>query len=293
MNTRDLTLFRAVVKYKNYTYVAEKFAVSQPAVTQAVKRLEKEFDAQLVKQDHAHQQMLITEAGQLLYKNSQVMNDSLELTHREIEATKQPRIRFGLPPIIGVHFFPQIAKHLLAWGWIKQIDVVEQGSAQLLADLAKGKLDLALVASAHPLHLRNLQATALGSRPFEVIVSDENPLAHRDKISFQELSDQKFIGLNNGFIHPKAFQDYCQAAGVKPEIIYETADIAWLKSIVRANLGLGFLVKDAILPNEGLVGLKIDDPLREEFHVSVVYRKTAKLSHHEAILLQILLKIKV
>ena len=293
MNTRDLALFRAVVKYKNYTYVAEKFAVSQPAVTQAVKRLEKEFDAQLVQQDHAHQQMLITESGQLLYRNSQVMSDSLELTHREIEAAKQPKIRFGLPPILGALFFPQVARHLLAWGWLKQLKVVEEGSAQVLNDLAKGKLDIALIASAHPLHLREIQTTALGDRPFEVIVSENSPFAKRGKISFQELDQQKFIGMDDSFIHPQAFRDYCQAAGVKPEVIYRTSDITWMKSIVRTNLGLGFLVKDAILPGEGLVGLKIDDPLREAFHISVAYRKNAKLSSNEASLLQILLKIKV
>ncbi|WP_318765221.1 LysR family transcriptional regulator [Lactiplantibacillus carotarum] len=293
MNTRDLALFRAVVKTKNYTQVAEQFHVSQPAVTQAIKRLEREFDAPLIKQDHTHQQMLITHAGQLLYNNSQAVHDSLELAHREIDAAKQPQIRFGLPPIIGALFFPQVAKPLLAWGWLKQLNVVERGSAEILDDLAHGKLDIALVASAHPLHLHNVQTVSLGTRPFEVIVSTDNPLAQRDRISFQELADQPFIGLDDSFIHPRAFRDFCQAAGVKPQILYQTADIAWMKSIVRANLGLGFLVKDAIFPNEGIVGLTITDSLREQFHIAVAYRKGYALSEREASLLQILLKIKV
>ena len=43
MNTRDLQYFQALVKYKNYTRVAKEFGVSQPTVTQAIKRLEKEW----------------------------------------------------------------------------------------------------------------------------------------------------------------------------------------------------------------------------------------------------------
>ncbi|WP_368858690.1 LysR family transcriptional regulator, partial [Oceanobacillus saliphilus] len=38
MNTRDLDYFRALVDCQNYTMVAKQFAVSQPAVTQAIHR---------------------------------------------------------------------------------------------------------------------------------------------------------------------------------------------------------------------------------------------------------------
>lgn len=292
MNTRDLALFRAVVKAKNYTHVAEQFHVSQPAVTQAIKRLEREFEAPLVKQDHRHQQMLITHAGLLLYRNSQAVQDSLALAHREIAASKEPRIRFGLPPIIGALVFPQVAQPLMAWGWLKQLDVVERGSAQILDDLTRGKLDIALVASAHPLRVRGLQTITLGTRPFEIIASADGPLANRTTIDFQELGDQQFIGLDDSYIHPRAFRDFCHAAGVAPRVVYTTSDIEWMKSLVRSGLGLGFLVKDAIFQNEGLVGLKIMDSLRERFHISVAYRQGYVLTKHEADLLQILLQLK-
>ncbi|CAM3154289.1 LysR family transcriptional regulator [Lactiplantibacillus plajomi] len=293
MNTRDLALFRAVVKYRNYTHVAEKFAVSQPAVSQAIKRLERKFDAPLVKQDHAHQQMLITQAGKVLYHNSQAVQESLTLTHREIEAAKQPTIRLGMPPILGAMFFPQVAHQLLDWGWFQQLQVSEKGSARLLRDLKKGKLDVALVASAHPLHERGVQTIPLGSRPFEVIVSTVDPIAQRGSISFQELAEAKFIGLDDSFIHPRAFADYCHAAGVTPEVIYQTSDITWMKRSVEAGLGYGFLVQDAIHPGDGLRGLPISDPLREEFHVSVVYRDDMVLTQHDANLLQVLSKMEV
>ena len=48
MNTRDLQYFTAVVETKNYTQVAGQFGVTQPTVTQAIQRLEREFDVQLV-----------------------------------------------------------------------------------------------------------------------------------------------------------------------------------------------------------------------------------------------------
>ena len=38
MNTRDLQYFAMLVKLKNYTQVAKYFNVSQPSITQAIRR---------------------------------------------------------------------------------------------------------------------------------------------------------------------------------------------------------------------------------------------------------------
>lgn len=117
MNTRDLDYFRALVDCQNYTMVAKQFAVSQPAVTQAIHRLEKEFAVKLVIQDRRHQQTNITRAGQLLYKNARQIQASLQLAHREIQSTLQTDIRFGLPPIIGILYFLKLRKSYFRTGY--------------------------------------------------------------------------------------------------------------------------------------------------------------------------------
>ena len=293
MNTRDLAFFRAIVQYKNYTYVAERFSVSQPAVSQAIKRLEKEFDAPLVKQDRTHHQTVITRAGMLLYQNAQAIQNSISLAHREIEFSKQSQIRFGLPPIIGALYFPQVAAALLKRGWMNQIKIIENGSAQLLTNLIRGDIDIALVGSPRPLRHQGVEAISLGARPFNVIVSPANPLAQRQTISFTELGDQKFIGLDGKFVHPEAFRAYCKAAGITPNIIYKTPDMAWLKSIVRENLGLGFLVQDAVSATDGVVGLKITDQLMDRFNVSIAYRKGYALTPEESAFVNLLAQMRI
>lgn len=44
MNIRDFEYFHQLVKEKNFSKVAQKFSVSQPTVTLAIKRLEEEFE---------------------------------------------------------------------------------------------------------------------------------------------------------------------------------------------------------------------------------------------------------
>jgi len=141
MNTRDLDYFRALVDCQNYTMVAKQFAVSQPAVTQAIQRLEKEFAVKLVIQDRRHQQTHITRTGLLLYKNAQQIQASLKLAHQEIKSAQQTDIRFGLPPIIGTLYFPQIAEKLLQNGLLQQLKITETGSDELLRKLVHGEIN--------------------------------------------------------------------------------------------------------------------------------------------------------
>ena len=54
MNTKDIEYYVQIVKQKNFTKVANYFRVSQPTITYALQRLEKEFDAILITRDRSH-----------------------------------------------------------------------------------------------------------------------------------------------------------------------------------------------------------------------------------------------
>ncbi|MDC6398082.1 LysR family transcriptional regulator [Lactiplantibacillus pentosus] len=272
MNTRDLDYFRALVDCQNYTMVARQFAVSQPAVTQAIHRLEKEFAVKLVIQDRHHQQTNITRAGHLLYKNAQQIQASLRLAHQEIDSAQQAEIRFGLPPIIGTLYFPQIAEKLLQNGLLQQLKITETGSDELLHELVKGEINIALLGSYLPFDLPTVHAVKLGARPFSIIVSPQNSLATQTSIGFKDLGQAQFIGLDGKYVHPQAFQAYCDFAGVHPEVIYRTPDISWVKALVKANLGISMLVRDVVKPDDGVVCLDIEDQLPVSFNISVVTR---------------------
>ncbi|MFC6179698.1 LysR family transcriptional regulator [Lactiplantibacillus daowaiensis] len=293
MNTRDLAYFRTLVEVKNYTVVAQKFAVSQPAVTQAIHRLEKEFDVKLVIQDRRHQRTEITRAGQLLYKNAQAIQANIALAHREIESSKQPLIRFGLPPIIGTMYFTNIAGELLDTGYLPQLAITETGSGELLTKLEHGDIDIALLGSFEPLALPAIHAVQLGSRPFSVIVSPKHHLAHRQSVSFKELGDEKFIGLTGKYVHPGAFNEFCHAAGVAPKIIYNTPDISWAKGLVKANLGISLLVRDIVNSDDGLICLDISDQVPTSFNVSVATRNGYVLTATEQQFIDKLLTMQI
>ncbi|WP_252904414.1 LysR family transcriptional regulator [Secundilactobacillus silagei] len=206
MNTKDLAYFKALVEKRNYTVVAKAFNVSQPTITQAVKRLEREFEDDLVYVDRAHNRTEITRSGLLLYEKASTITANLNLAHQEIENAKLSRIRFGLPPIIGSLYFPSLAGQLLKEGLLQRLDVTETGSGDLLEAVKNGKVDIALLASVLPLHDSSLNVRHIGSRPFVIVVSCQHRLANQGSVYFKELADEEFIMLNRRFVHPKAFK---------------------------------------------------------------------------------------
>lgn len=281
MNTRDLQYFVMLVKLKNYTQVASHFNVSQPSITQAIRRLEQEFNTKLVRKDRVHRDEMITRSGLLLYKKAIAINQKIDLAHQEIARSEQRQIKFGLPPIIGKmyisHIVEDFSKHLL-----QQLKIVSVGSHDLLAQLQAGKLDIAMLGSTAPINQPGIFAELIMTRPFVVIVSEQHRLAKRKQVSFKELTDEIFINYDQQYVHKAAFQAYCTYAQINPRTaMYKVPNISWIKELVRQNRGISLMVKDAVKDEPGIVALSISDPIPEKFYISIATREDYLLSTDE------------
>lgn len=281
MNTRDLQYFVALVKYKNYTQVAKQFRVSQPTITQAIQRLEREFNAQLVRKDRGHRDEMITRSGQLLFENARLINERIDLAHREISRANQKQIRFGLPPIIGKLYISRIVQEF-SGDLLSRLKITSVGSRDLLNQIRSGKIDIAILGSTAPIKEPGVFADLITTRPFGIVVSDHHPLARRNRVSFKELANERFINFDQQYIHQAAFQAYCTYSRIKPQVmVYRLPDISWVKELVRQNLGISLLVRDAAINEPGIKVLELTDPVPERFYISVAMREGYVLSEDE------------
>lgn len=289
MNTRDLQYFVTLVKLKNYTQVANYFNVSQPSITQAIRRLEQEFDTKLVRKDRVHRDEMITRSGLLLYKKALAINEKIDVAHREISRVNQKQIQFGLPPIIGKLYISQIVSQF-SKALLQRIKIESAGSHELLTELQKGKIDIAVLGSTTPINQPGIFAELVATRPFSVIVSANHPLAKRKRVSFGELTDEVFINYDQQYVHQAAFQAYCTYAQITPQTaVYKVPNISWIKELVRQNKGISLMVKDAIKDEPGIVALDISDPISEQFYISIATREDYVLSDDEK---QLIKKLK-
>ena len=273
MNTRDLQYFVSLVELKNYTQVAQRFNVSQPAVSQAIHRLEREFDCTLVEKPRGHRELVVTRGGQLLYEGAKKVNQQLDLTSADIKRAATKKIRFGLPPILGKVYIAQLVK-TVPRDLLSRLKISDSGSHTLLTQLKRGDVDIAILGSVAPLTEEGINANLLAVRPYCLAVSEDHPLAKRQAVSFSELADERFISFESQYVHRLAFEAYCRYTQTKPHLMnFQVPDISWFKELIRQNVGVGLIVKDAVKNEPGISALDLTDDVHQSFYVSLAYRE--------------------
>ena len=71
MNLKDFYYFLDLSQQQSFTGVAQKHGISQPSVSYAIKRLEKEFHCQLIAHDPSHRTFKLTPQGEILLRHIQ------------------------------------------------------------------------------------------------------------------------------------------------------------------------------------------------------------------------------
>ena len=272
MNTRDIEYYVQIVKQKNFTKVAKYFQVSQPTITYALKRLEKELDAVLITRDRSHHELVITPAGKQLFIHAQSILQEIKMAKAEITQLQKKKLRFGMPPIIGNEYFPKLSSYFIKSQLMDQIEITDGGSRDLYGMIHQGRIDLAILGSTQPIIDQKLEIELLLDKRFMIVVAPTHPFADRQTISFSDLTAEQFVLLNEHYVHPTAFKKLAKQAHIEPKVVYQSNDLAILKSMIRENIGIGFLTEIAIHPEDHLVSIPLSDQLQPHFLISLAKR---------------------
>ncbi|EPD1726986.1 LysR family transcriptional regulator [Enterococcus hirae] len=272
MNTRDIEYYVQIVKQKNFTKVAKYFQVSQPTITYALKRLEKELDAVLITRDRSHHELVITPAGKQLFIHAQSILQEINMAKAEITQLQKKKLRFGMPPIIGNEYFPKLSSYFIKSQLMDQIEITDGGSRDLYGMIHQGRIDLAILGSTQPIIDQKLEIELLLDKRFMIVVAPTHPFADRQTISFSDLIAEQFVLLNEHYVHPAAFKKLAKQAHIEPKVVYQSNDLAILKSMIRENIGIGFLTEIAIHPEDHLVSIPLSDQLQPHFLISLAKR---------------------
>lgn len=187
MNIRDLEYFKALAEMLSFTQVAHKFAVSQPTVSYAVKRLEEHYGCDLIAREASHRSISLTTEGEILKAHAQYILDEFLTLDRAIDHAKNNRTHIGLPPIIRSKVFSKLLDEKEIIRFISNFHLVSGGSNELLSKLLSGKIDFSLLGSVNPLVHPNLQVKLLHQQEFFIFVSKENPLTEKRKSHSKKL----------------------------------------------------------------------------------------------------------
>jgi len=237
MDFRQLMYFIEVAKCKNFTKASEKLHVSQPTLSKMVKNLEDELKVQLI--DRSKRQIALTDAGEIVLEDGLKIMDSMEdlSTHLyDLLQLKRGNIKIGIPPLIGVLFFPKIIKGFQALYPDIEIELLERGGNKVMEEVRGGLLDLGVV-------IMPEDDTPFDCVPFlhdelQLFVHTSHRLADRDKIEMRALQDEAFILFSEDFtLHDRVVGE-CKKAGFDPNVAYVSSQWDFIGEMIAEQLGI-------------------------------------------------------
>lgn len=146
MNQKDLIYIKTIVDAGGITPAAKRLFVSQPSLSQSLKRIEEALGTPIFKR--TPRGLVLTDVGMQYYRMAQnvlKVYDSFEEEMQNMDELKTGTVTVGTTPHKGLFLFPEfLAEFYMKYPGIK-VKIVEQPVHELEEQLLSGKVDFAVL----------------------------------------------------------------------------------------------------------------------------------------------------
>ncbi|MDO5408440.1 MAG: LysR family transcriptional regulator [Eubacteriales bacterium] len=270
MTLSQLNYFCTAVQYNSITKAAEKLFVSQPAVSGAIKELEKEFSIKLFSRNR--NKLALTDEGLRFYERAEALLRDVETAKHQLHdlGTAQTKLSVGIPPLWGSAFFPDLLHDFSSKYPNIRLTFYEYGSAKASALVQEKELDVALVNMSHVAPER-LHSVCIGKDCFVIAVDPSHPMARRSSISLEELADVPLVMYNTDSVQNYSVTSRFEKLGITPNIVIYTSQIYTMKSMIHNNTCVSFFYASLLQDHPDLVGIPLEPPIEQK--VGLIWRK--------------------
>jgi DNA-binding transcriptional LysR family regulator len=216
MEVRQLSAFVAVAEEGAFTRAAERLGVVQPAVSQAVRRLEDELGIVLF--ERSSRRVTVTGAGEAFLPHARAVLARLDDAARvggELAAGRAGVVRLatalGAPELVHA----LLAEHRAAHPGVR-VELRRSGRSPKLQAVLDGETDVALVHSAP--RTPGLSFTEVSSEPWRAVVAAGHALAGGGPIALRALARDPLVlveGEGTGRLREQ-LSALCRGAGFEP-----------------------------------------------------------------------------
>lgn len=243
-NLEYYKVFYNVAKCGNLTQAAESLCISQPAVSQALKQLEKSLGGKLFLR--TSKGVKLTPEGEVLFTHVREGYETIEKGEekfRKLLDIDMGEIRIGASDMtLQFYLLPFLETFHDKYPGIK-VNVANAPTPEALTQLKEGKTDFAIVSmpfgmkdSIHTIPVRKIETIFVAGRDFFELSDKENKL--------ENLSELPLICLEKNTSTRKAIDVFLAAHGVNIEPEFELATSDMIVQFALRNLGVGCVVKD-------------------------------------------------
>ncbi|GAA2665391.1 LysR family transcriptional regulator [Streptomyces vastus] len=269
MQFQQLQYFVAVAETRHFTRAADLVHVAQPSLSQQIKALERELGADLFLR--ARGNITLTDAGEaLLPLARRILADAETARHEvgELVQLRSGRIRLGATPSVCTGLLPDVLRAFHDRYPGIRLLIEEGGSHDLVRELARGALDLALVVLPLPSPSPALTTVEVLREDLVVVSSPDAPSPGRGRtVRIPDLEGERLVMFRHGYDLRELTVAACRSAGFEPDFAVEGGEMDAVLGFVRA--GLGVAVVPRMVATRAGRGLRVTPLARPGLHRTI------------------------
>ncbi|MFI1769333.1 LysR family transcriptional regulator [Streptomyces sp. NPDC020800] len=289
LDLHRLWIFMQVVEHQGFSAAAQKLYMSQPSVSNQVRRLEESLRTTLI--DRSGARMRPTPEGELLNEYGKRIFHLSEEALAGIERVQglgSGRLSVGGSTTVGTYLLPKLVARFRARYPAIDIDIFIDNNENVREHLLNSSIGIAVVAGTSPEH--PFTAEDVLEERMVVIAPSAHPLSGSASVSPEALSRERFVVREPGSQTRELQERILKAWGLESCPRSDVWGQEALKRCVAADLGLSLISEHAICDEitfGNLTVLNVDAPA-ESRPIALLQRRDRLLSPSEAAFVQML-----
>ncbi|WP_370282733.1 LysR substrate-binding domain-containing protein [Pseudooceanicola sp.] len=251
----QLRAFHHVAICGGFSRAAEELLLTQPAISDQVRKLEEDYDVLLF--NRHKRQVRLTPEGEALLAITRRLFDSEDQARQLLSETRTLRAgRLRIMADSPLHLIAILARFRDRYPGVA-IEIGAGNSAEVIESLYSYRADIGVIGEVPA--SRDFTTLLLNATPISAFVAKTHPLATRAVIRFAELETVPLVLRERGSKTRMKLEQAAEAAGValSPAIVAEGREA--VREIVASGAGVGFVSAAEFGEDSRLVRIPLED----------------------------------
>jgi DNA-binding transcriptional LysR family regulator len=279
LDVNQLEVLVAVANEQSFSRAAQALHRTQPAISQAIRRLESELGEPLF--DRSSKDGTLTASGRVLLEYAQQMLNLRKNAHtaiRELKDLQHGKLSLSANEYTVMYLLPVLAVFRARHPHIK-VEVKRSLASRIASEVLGRGVEIGVV-SFKPTE------PAIASMPvvmdeLTLIVAKDHPLAEKETVSVRELGAESFIAHNVASPYRERVVRTFEKYKTPLNISMEMPTLEAIKRLVEQGMGVALvprLTAEAEIKRGQIAALTVPE-MRFERRLQLIYRRGASLSH--------------
>ena len=247
MHTTTLQLFCDLVETESFTLAAERNFVSQSAVSQRLRVLEREFGQVLLERGKGRGRIVPTEAGRILYEGAKLLLNEfgeLEARLRGLSDEVAGTVRVATVYSVGLHALPGRLKPFLARHPQVNVHLEYSQTDKVYRDVQSGAVDVGIVAC--PTERVGIEVMPFDEQDIALICAPEHPLALTSSVTLAQLENLPFIAFADDIPTRRLIDARLRESSIRVRVVMAVDNIETIKNLVEIGSGVALVPADTV-----------------------------------------------